>query len=489
MQTAPPMLSDLIRLFVRYPLRWLLPAVVVASCTAGYALVKPPTWQATLALVVRGEANGNLDGPGRFRALTEMKTLEETLLELAKSRAALTAALVKVGSPPGEPLAGDWPTPQDIDDLAGAVEFAPPKGAEFGATEVFYLKVKARTAERACALADAVADEMLQRFRRLRDDKAGSVVAELQQAYELAKQQRTESVRTLGQFEGHVGGDLAELRNLDQQGTGDSDVRKLSNELESELRQAEQAVRNLRELKTLLEPAQEDPSKLLATPNRLLESQPALRRLKDGLVDAQLRTSQLLGNLLTEHPLVRSALDNEQEVRNRLHAELTAAMTGIETELAPAQALLLDRQTRLAASRARLDRLASLRAEYSALNAENQHRTRQLEQAEKQLLDAQAARAGAEATSLVARVGEPDAGSKPIGPGKTMLLLLGVVGGLVVGVGCLLLTVPQPVQQPVRVDPPNNGPPNDGPPSFWAHGEPNHAASSSLREAALSSSH
>ena len=42
-------------------------------------------------------------------------------------------------------------------------------------------------------------------------------------------------------------------------------------------------------------------------------------------------------------PLVRAALDNEQEVRNRLHAELTAAMTGIETELTPAEALVRDR--------------------------------------------------------------------------------------------------------------------------------------------------
>jgi uncharacterized protein involved in exopolysaccharide biosynthesis len=476
------MLADLARLFLRYPLRWLLPAAVVAVGVASYALLKPATWQATLTLVVRGEANGNADGPGRFRALTEMKTLEETLLEVAKSRAALAAVLTKVGPTNDKTVVGNWPTPQDVDDLAGDVEFLPPKGAEFGATEVFYLKVKARTPERACALADAVADEMLDRFRKLRDEKAGSVVAEFQQTYELAKQQRSESVHTLGGFEGRVGGDLAELRNLDLLGSGDGDVRRMSNELENELRQAEQAVRNLRELKALLEPASLDPSKLLATPNRLLESQPALRRLKDGLVDAQLRTSQLLGSMSREHPLVRAALDAEQEVRKRLHAELTAAITGIETELAPAEALVSDRQARLTASRARLDRLASLRAEYSALNAENQHRTRQLEQAEKQLLDARAAQAGAEATSLAARVGEVDAGSKPIGPGKTTLLLLGIVGGLVVGAGCLLLTVPPSVRNVAA---------NEPVPSFWAHGDPQFAPSveAETHESALSSSY
>lgn len=476
MPASPPVLADFARLFVRYPLRWIVPAAVVAAGAIGYALVKPATWEAVLTLVVRGDANGAGDSLGRFRDLTEMKKLEETLLETAKSRTSLQAALVAVGPDPEAKSTGPWPAPQDVDDLADSVEIAPPKGSEFGTTEMLYLKVKDRTPQRACALAEAVAEQMFERFQQLRDERAGSVVQELEQAVDLARAERDKSVRTLGEFERRIGGDLAELRNLEQLGSGDGDVRKLTVELENEHRQAEQAVRNLRELKALLEPAQLDPTKLLATPNRLLESQPALRRLKDGLVDAQLRTSQLLGSMSPEHPLVRAALDNEQEVRRRLHDELTAAMTGIETELGPAEALVRDRSERLAAARARLDRLASVRAEYSALNAENQHNARQLEQAEKQLLEARAAQAGATASHLVAQIGSADAGSKPLGPGKTMLMLLGVVGGLVVGAGCLLLTVPPPGGE--QADPPS-------PPVWWISGKPNveHAAADSPQAA------
>ena len=40
--------ADIARLFVRYPLRWLVPAVCVAVGAAGYALLKPATWEATL---------------------------------------------------------------------------------------------------------------------------------------------------------------------------------------------------------------------------------------------------------------------------------------------------------------------------------------------------------------------------------------------------------------------------------------------------------
>ena len=45
----------------------------------------------------------------------------------------------------------------------------------------------------------------------------------------------------------------------------------------------------------LLKQAEADPTALVAAPCRLLDSQPALRRLKDGLVDSQLRTANLQG--------------------------------------------------------------------------------------------------------------------------------------------------------------------------------------------------
>lgn len=445
MSASSSPVADFARLFIRYPLRWLLPAVVVASAATAYAFLKSPTWEASLTFIVRAEANGN-SVPGRFADLSAMKTFQETLLELTKGRDALAAALVAVGPPADAKIVGTWPSPRDIDDFSDAVKIASPKGTEFGSTEVFYLKVKSKTPERACALTNAIADQLQNRFADLRKRKTGSIVAEFEQAVRIARTQRDESVKTLGQFERRAGGDLSELRSLEQLGSGDGVVRKVNIELESELRNAEQAVRTLRELQALLTPALNDPTKLLATPNRLLESQPALKRLKDGLVDAQLRTSTLLGSMSPEHPLVRASIDSEQEVRRQLHGELASAVTGIQTELGPAEALVNDRRERLMTARRRMEFLASLRAEYSALNADTLSRTRQLEAAEKSLVDAQASQAGAAASSLISRVGVPDAGSKPVGPGKTIILAAGCAGGLVLGVGLMLLTVSPPVR-------------------------------------------
>ncbi|MCE9607381.1 MAG: hypothetical protein K8U03_21050 [Planctomycetia bacterium] len=445
MSAPVPVLSDIVGLFIRHPLRWALPAVVVAAIASLYAVTKPATWEAALTLTVRAEATGNQGGAGRFRDLSEMKTVQETVLELAKNRAVLEAALRKVGLPANTKVAaGAWPSGADIDDLSDALKLVPPKGAEFGSTEVFYLKVKDNDRARAMALADAVADELLARFQLLRSDKAQSMVRELGVAVDIARRDLQESVTTLGAFETRIGGDLAELRNLEQLGSGDSDLRKLVVELESELRQAENAERNNQELHNLLSAAQADSSRLLATPNRLLESQPALRRLKEGLIDAQLRTSLLLGSRSHEHPEVRASLDAQEEVRRHLHAELAAAAQGVAGELDVAHELVADRRQKAAAARGRLDRLASSRAEYSSLNSQMQYRTRQAEQSERQLVDARAAQAGGAASNLLTRLDKADAGTKPIGPGKTTLLGIGIGGGLMFGIGCLLLTTRLP---------------------------------------------
>ena len=270
------------------------------------------------------------------------------------------------------------------------------------------------------------------------------MVRELETAVAIARRDVREAVGELQKLESTVGGDLAELRNLEQLGSGDSDLRKLVVELDNELRQAETANRNERELQTLLTAAAADPQQLLATPNRLLESQPALRRLKEGLIDAQIRSSQLLGSMSRVHPQVRASLDAEEEIRRHLNTEVQSALQGVRAELALSDEITADRRARLTKARERLDRLATLRAEYSSLNMQMQHRTRQQEDAERQLLEARSAQAGGTAASLLTRIDAPDAGTRPLGPGRTTLLGMGIFGGLVCGIGCLLLTTRLP---------------------------------------------
>ena len=113
------------------------------TLAALYAFLKPATWEATQALLVRDEAAGKADRPGRFSAVEEMKTAQETVLELIKSRTVLAGALNQVGPPADEPNPEPWPSDRTVESLEQTIKITPPKGAEFGKTEVFYLKVQA----------------------------------------------------------------------------------------------------------------------------------------------------------------------------------------------------------------------------------------------------------------------------------------------------------------------------------------------------------
>ncbi|HEX4147662.1 MAG TPA: hypothetical protein VHY20_01685 [Pirellulales bacterium] len=436
---------DVVRLVRAYPLRWLVPTLVVGLLAAAYAAVRSDRWEASQALIVRNEAAFNSDAPGKFRQPDEMKTLLETVLELSKTHGVLKQALLEVGPPAG--VEGDvWPSDADVAQLADNLRITPPKGAEFGKTEVFYLKVTGTDRSRALALATAVTNQLEARYNALRNARAGSLLAEVTKTVELASADLRIVTSHVQKLEEQVGGDLSELRSLHQAVSGESDLRRKTLELENELRQAQVSERNSRELLDSLVASQRDEEQLLATPSGLLESQPAIKHLKAGLMDAQLRTAELLGTRSLLHPQVVAAKAAEQEIAQHLKHELSAAIRGVQLDwkLGAERVQLLEKQR--AGLVGRLERLAGLRAEYSRLLAESDNRTRVLQAAERELVEARAAQASSLSASLISRLDSPDAGLGPVGPGRVKLAAGGILGGLLLGLGLLLVSV-QPVQQ------------------------------------------
>lgn len=425
-----------------YPRRWLLPAAVLAGLAGAYALFHTPNWEASQALIVRNEAASEQPNPGKFNYPEEMKTVQETILELVRSGSVLTGALKQVGAPAdyrGEPA--DWPTPQDVADLREAVKLTPPRGAEFGRTEVFYLKVQDRDRDRAVALATAICSRLEAGFQELRDARARSMTGELAKAVNLAQSDLAASTKRLTETETQVGSDLAELRLLQDSNSGDSALRRTVTEIRNELRQASAAVKSSSQLMNLLQDAQKASNRLAAIPHQLIESQPALRRLKEGLADAQLRTAQLAGAMSDQHPLVQAAREAEREIDRNLQRELATALHGVEIDLRlnTDRVKLLEEQ--LVQTSERLNRLSAIRATYANLAAETRNRATLLERAEQRLAEARASEATAKAASLIARIDVPDAGIRPVGPGRATIALGGIAGGLLAGLGILFLTL------------------------------------------------
>ncbi len=433
---------DVLNALLANPLRFAVPVIVVTVVAIAAAIFRPTTWEATQALIVRDEAAGNrMSRPGKFDHIEEMKSVQETILELARSRGVLEQALVAVGPPADAKTSVGWPTDRDLETLQDDCKLVPPKGAEFGKTEVFYLKVQAGSKQRAIALAAAVSHQLQARFEDLRKTRANSVTDELMKTVSLAEADLAASTVNLAAMERSVGRDLAELRTLNESPSGDSDLRKMAVELESELRTQKAALNSNVELLKLLQDAEEDPGRLLASPSRLLDSQVGLKRLKDGLVDAQLATAKLQGSMSTLHPAVQAAKSAEIEISQHLHDELAIAVKGVEVDVRLAKNRIRSLEEQRASVDDRRDRISNVRADYANLVSMSRHRTEILKTVQLELSEARATEAAAHRANLLSLIDQPDGGNRPIGPGRTSIVLAGLLGGLVIGAGLIFLSV------------------------------------------------
>ena len=193
--------TDVARTLKRHPWQIVAPVVVFTLLALAYAQVRPTTWEASQALVVRDEAGDRLTRPGKFTLADEMKNSQETILALARSRSVLSAALAELGPPAGHETTSAWPSEQEIEDLQSKVKITPPKGAEFGKTEVFYLKVQDASQQCAVHLALAICGQLQNCFANLREAKARGTIDELSQSVNLAQRDLADATRALGKIE------------------------------------------------------------------------------------------------------------------------------------------------------------------------------------------------------------------------------------------------------------------------------------------------
>ncbi|MGH7140942.1 MAG: hypothetical protein ACREHD_34865, partial [Pirellulales bacterium] len=284
---------------------------------------------------------------------------------------------------------------------------------------------------------------------------AKGMAEEVSEVVSLAESELDQAQQRLARMEKNIGSNLVELRMLEQSPAGVSELNRELTEAENEVRQAQAQQSLNRGILKLLRDAQDDPQLLVTAPNTLFEAQPNLKRLADGLVDVQLKTATFLGVMTDRHPQVLVLRQAEETVRQKIFSELTLALHAIEAENQLADGRVQYLEGRLAEMRQRMSEVAALRVEYASLNGDVAHRRSVLEAAERQLADVRASQAVALKCSLIDRIGVPDTGSRPAGPGRTMIALVGIAGGLISGLGILVLSAP--VAAPLHALPSTNG--------------------------------
>ncbi len=428
--------GECFHLLLEHRRKWLLPTVVCGVLALGYALVMSRYWEASQGLMVRPEVSASrTHEPGKFADLYQMRTFQETILELAKSRQVIVATLKAIELGTTEPSA------KDIVQLRKRLSLLPPGGAEFGKTEVCYLQVKDANRERALQLVEEFSRQIDIRLHRLRTEQSQSLSNELKQQVNLAQAALEAETKRLAEFEAGVGTDLGELRMLNASFSGQSDLRQQAVNLQNARRSAELEVRKSEQLLVVLRAAKQKPKQLIAMPNSLLESQPTLRRLKDGLVDAQLRAARLGGTRTEDHPQVQAARVSVETIRKDLHNELSVAIGGVEFEFNLNQDRKAQLEQQYQNVQQRLGQLAELRASYANRTAAVENSRKVLDQTQKQLGEVSATLVLAHSARLVTPIDRPETGPYPGGPSRASVVLLGTFGGFSLGMGWLFLSV------------------------------------------------
>lgn len=424
------------------------------ATTSGFAalgliyvvFLKTDTWVASQALIVRDEANGAVMRLGRFESQTEMKAAQETILEMARNPQVLHDALTALGR---EPSWTDWlvgerpPTTSEIDDLArNGIQVRAPRGAELGTTEVIYLDVKNESPQRALKLNQAVCDALIDRLQQIRQTRAEGILAELRTTKETAQEQLLRATERLTKMETMAGADLSDLRGMTDSNSGGSGTRQVLDAIKAELRQAELQLHQIQiDLKLAMD-SHQNPDQLLLTPSTLVNSQAGLKTLRDGLASATITTSQMKGRYTSTHPLVVASLQAETNIREQLRNELELSIQTLrkDSEIASERVKKLNSQRSQLESR--LQNIAHIRADYANVASEVKSRNQQLQESERELVQAQASRDAALTSSLITRLDKPQLGEKPIGPGRSTILAGATVSGLFFGLGVVFLLAP-----------------------------------------------
>ena len=198
---------------------------------------------------------------------------------------------------------------------------------------MFYLSVSDSNRDRANSFVLALTNQLERRMQELRDQSAQGMIAELQRTVAMANDDLSDATNKLSTFEANVGDHLAELRSLNADAGSQSEISQELAGIEAERRTNEASRTEHERLLKVLVAAKGDPQQLLATPNDLLVSQPAVSQLKNALVTAQLHTADLLGSRSESHPFVIAAHESEKLIRDQLNNEISVAIRGLQVEL------------------------------------------------------------------------------------------------------------------------------------------------------------
>lgn len=427
-------LRSLIQTARKHPGLWVIPLASAILIAVMMAFIGPKKWDADQSFLVREELIGRIVSPGRFESLDRMKTAQEVIQETSRRPSVLRRVLAANGE--------DDPSASDIEMLQGAISFYAPGGAELGKTEILTMNVKSSSAKKAKELVSSLFEETRAEIRNMRTRKAESMLKEAGGSVELATERLSETSQQIRTVESDVGGDLSELRGLNEPFSGGGELRRNIATIQAEIRSARQSEQEAIQMIEYLEGL--NPDQLLATPRELLDSQPALSELKTRLIEAQVEQSNTGGIYSPMHPRFQARANSVVDIRSQITAELKTALVGLRSQqkLAQQQVEMMNKQ--ISKINGRITDLASMRVDYGQMVNELELRNEELRSAHKEYAQAESILRASKTIDLITPLDDAAAGIRPLGPNNKTVLIAATIAGLLIGLGLIMMVTPTP---------------------------------------------
>lgn len=419
---------------------WLVALLTLSSGAAagGYAFVSPRNWMAHQTLVVRDEILGTPNRPGRFDSAEQLRSAQETVRTVARSREVISSVLSQVEPPPGY-TDSEWPSQEYLEDYGANISISAANGAEFGQTEVVVLSVKDRSAERAAQIVAYLTHELSLHLSQLRDARFGSMEQELGSGLEVAQESVDQASLELSRIERELGADLSEMRSMNDPSGSEGPLRRQLGTTRQDIVTAQQRLGDLSTQLTYLQELAADPASIVSTPESILVLHPELRRLKESMIDSAVTLSRQLAQYDASHPRVLGAEAANRALSAELRIQLDSAVKGTEFEREIVNARLVELKNIELDLTQRISNLSAARVDYSDAIHRVDRRKTELARIESELTEIQAAREAASRSGVIAPIGPPKADTRPVGPGRSIIAVAGAGAGFILSVAIIAL--------------------------------------------------
>ena len=422
--------------------RWRIAACVASfvGLAACVAMITPWTWRASMTVwLVPQTIEQHQQGEFNYDADRQLSVQLENFRQVALSDEVLGEILKQAAKLAPRRIAGKT---ESVRSLRQQIDIRAPKGAEFGKSEIFQVRVIDRDPDRALAVAETFRDVSQKRYKELYLQKAESLTNQAREAADGARAASSAAQRELRRFELKAGSDLHDLRVLAGRQSADVLLKKALVSVQDERQKIEGAVRERQKRLAALQQAVAGmtDATLTAMPTHLFAENDFLQPARTQVTNLTARLATLESRFTRQYPEVQAVRRELADARRRFRRALTSFMSSLDADLAARGERLtyLIKQER--EGRERLERLERMRTAYTSSADAVERSLQHLRVTERRLAEAAELQARSRRARLLIFVDPPKVEDQPVSPKRRNHVLAGLGLGLVAGVGLAMVS-------------------------------------------------